>query len=132
MAEFLFAKVDQTKKQIFGFANVSVKRDGGLMTDLQGDQIPPDVLEEAAYDFCLRFREAGEMHVADWGDKGRLIESVVITAEKCAAWGLPGNAIQPRWWVGFQLDADTFAKVQSGQYRMFSIQGKAVSEEVPD
>jgi hypothetical protein len=126
---FELAKVDERAKQVFGFANVAVKRDGEPMVDLQDDEIPVDVLEKAAYDFVLRFRECGEMHEDDCA-KGRLIESVMITPEKLEAWGLAKDAVAPRWWVGFQLDDETFKKVATGQYRMFSIQGRAVSEEV--
>ena len=123
------AKVDERRRQVFGYANVAVKSDGQPMVDLQDDEIPTEVLEEAAYKFVLEFRECGEMHEADCA-KGALIESVMITPEKLEAWGLKADAVPPRWWVGFQLDTETFAKVASGKYRMFSIQGTAVSEEV--
>lgn len=123
--------VRKAEKQVFGFANVAVKRDGLPLVDLQADEIPADVLEKAAYDFVLRFRESGEMH-EEVCSKGALIESVMITPEKLAAWGLAEDAVAPRWWVGFQLDAETFKKVASGQYRMFSIQGRATSEEVDE
>ncbi len=126
---FEIAKVDAAAKQVFGFANVAVKRDGEAMVDLQQDEIPVDVLEKAAYDCVLRFRECGEMHESECA-KGALIESVMITPAKLAAWGLAEDAVAPRWWVGFQLDADTFKKVATGEYRMFSIQGRAVSELV--
>lgn len=123
--------VSKADRQVFGFANVAVKRDGEPMVDLQNDEIPTDVLEKAAYDFVLRFREAGEMH-EDVCSKGALIESVMITPAKLEAWGLAKDAVQPRWWVGFQLDAETFSKVATGKYRMFSIQGRAISEEVDE
>lgn len=126
---FELAKVDERQKQVFGYANVAVKRDGQPMVDLQADEIPADVLEKAAYDFVAHYAECGEMH-ADECYRGTLIESVMITPEKLEAWGLAKDAVAPRWWVGFQLDADTFQKVATGQYRMFSIQGRAASEEV--
>lgn len=126
---FKLAKVDERQKQVFGYANVAVKRDGEPMVDLQADEIPSDVLEKAAYDFVAHYAECGEMH-ADECYKGTLIESVMITPEKLEAWGIAKDAIAPRWWVGFQLDDETFAKVATGQYRMFSIQGRAISEEV--
>jgi hypothetical protein len=125
------SKVDARRRQVFGFANVAVKSDGQPMVDLQDDEIPSDVLESAAYKFVLNFRECGEMH-EDECAKGSLIESVMITPEKLEAWGLAADAVAPRWWVGFQLDAETFAKVASGKYRMFSIQGTAISEEVDE
>jgi hypothetical protein len=126
---FQLAKVDPIKKQVFGFANVAVKSDGAAMVDLQADEIPVDVLEKAAYDFVSEFAESGEMHAVDCA-KGCLIESVMITPEKLAAWGLEPDAVAPRWWVGFQLDAETYKKVATGKYRMFSIQGRAEYDEV--
>lgn len=128
---FQLAKIDERAKQVFGYANVAVKRDGEPMVDLQDDEIPSDVLEKAAYDFVAHYAECGEMHEAECY-KGTLIESVMITAEKLEAWGLAKDAVAPRWWVGFQLDDETFKKVATGQYRMFSIQGRADWEEVVD
>lgn len=128
---FQLAKLDEAAKQVFGFANVAVKRDGAAMVDLQADEIPSGVLEKAAYEFVAHYAECGEMHEAECY-KGALIESVMITPEKLEAWGLKRDAVQPRWWVGFQLDDETFKKVATGQYRMFSIQGRAVSEEVDE
>lgn len=121
---FTLSKVDERQKQVFGYGNVAVKRDGEPMVDLQDDEIPADVLEKTAYDFVAHYAECGEMHAADCY-KGTLIESVMITPEKLEAWGLAKDAVAPRWWVGFQLDDATFAKVLAGQYRMFSIQGRA-------
>lgn len=118
-------------RQVFGWANVAVKRDGVAMVDTQADEIPVAVLEKAAYEYTLTFRECGEMH-RDVCAKGQLIESVMITPEKLEAWGLKRDAVQPRWWVGYQLDADTFKKVATGEYRMFSIQGRATYREVED
>jgi hypothetical protein len=118
------AKLDERRQQVFGYANVAVKRDGEPLVDVQDDEIPADVLEKTAYDFVAHYAECGEMHATECY-KGTLIESVMITAEKLEAWGLAKDAVQPRWWVGFQLDAETFRKVATGQYRMFSIQGRA-------
>lgn len=128
---FQLAKIDERAKQVFGYANVSVKRDGAAMVDLQDDEIPADVLEKAAYEFVAHYAECGEMH-ADECYKGALIESFMITPEKLEALGLAADAVPPRWWVGFQLDAETFAKVATGKYRMFSIQGQAITEEVAE
>lgn len=124
---FEIAKLDETHRMIFGYANVAMKRDGALLTDLQGDQIAPDALEMGAYDFVLNSRSSGEMH--EGGVVGQLVESVVFTPEKLEKMGLPKDAIPASWWVGFQLDHSTFAKVQSGAYRMFSIQGRVERSE---
>jgi hypothetical protein len=40
--------------------------------------------------------------------------------------GLAKDALPVGLWVGFKIDdADVWAKVKSGEYPMFSIQGKA-------
>jgi hypothetical protein len=125
---FHVAKKDSSRQMVFGFANVSVAKDGNIIRDLHDHEIPPDVLEDAAYDFVLRFRDAGEMH--DGGTTGKLVESFMVTTEKLAALGITQD-IPPRWWVGFKFDRETFDKVVSGEYTMFSIEGKAEIEEVP-
>lgn len=124
---FEIAKVDAAQQMVFGYANVSMKRDGALLTDLQGDQIAPDALELGAYDFVLNSRASGAMH--EGGVVGQLVESVVFTPEKLEKMGFAKDAIPASWWVGFKLDAPTFAKVQSGAYRMFSIQGRVERSE---
>ena len=135
MAEpFAIAKIDEAERLVFGYANVSVAKDGGEVVDLHGDIIEPSVLEKAAYEFVLKFRDTGEMHDQGsvQGTVGKLVESMVFTPEKLEAIGLAKDAIACRWWVGFKLSPDAFAKVASGEYRMFSIQGKAEREEVTD
>lgn len=131
-------KRDDLKRQVFGFANVSVSLAGDLITDLQLDQILPEDLEQAAYDFCkLAFSGTGEMHTG--GVKGQMIECVYLDTEKVRIMlTAAGNdaadvakiEMPPRWWVGFELDADSFAKVLDGTFKMFSVQGKATSTPI--
>ena len=129
---FTISKTDDAERLVFGFANVSIAKDGGEVVDLQGDIIEPVELERAAYEFVLKFRASGEMH--DKGDVkgsvGKLVESMVFTPEKLDALGLAKDALPCRWWVGFQLEPEAFAKVKDGTYKMFSIQGRADREEV--
>ena len=131
-APFQIAKTDEAECLVFGFANVSIAKDGEEIVDLQGDIIEPADLEKAAYEFVLKFRETGEMH--DKGDVkgavGKLVESMVFTPDKLDALGLAKDAVPCRWWVGFKLAPEAFAKVKDGTYRMFSIQGRADREEV--
>lgn len=109
---------------VFGWANVSILDDGNIPIDWQGDITAPYVLEDAAYEFVLNYRETGEMHEGEC--KGQLIESVMFTEEKMAAIGIPLGTIPVGWWVGFYIPDDSvFEKIKSGQYKMFSIQGKA-------
>ena len=121
---FGIAKVDVPKRLVFGWASLAVNSEGEQITDLQKDLIDPEELESAAYDFVLHSREAGEMH--EEGGKGRLIESFMVDATKLEKMGLAGASTpQVGWWLGFKLNEETFAKVQSGKLRMFSIQGTA-------
>lgn len=134
---FKILKTDKTEHLIFGYANVSIAKDGKVITDLQGDRIAPDELEKGAYDYVLTAREADEMHAG--GVVGHLVESIVFTDEKLAAFATDpstGNVdkdglevlkrlLPPRWWVGFKLDPSAFEKVLSGEYKMLSIAGSA-------
>ena len=111
---------DDEKRQVFGWA-IPLQKDGSPVTDLQGDMVDLPTLEFAAYDFVLHSREAGEMH--EEGDKGRLIESFVASAEKYSALGVQNPDADKGWWVGFVLTEDTYKRVKSGALPMFSIQG---------
>lgn len=98
--------------------------DGTPVVDSHSDVIPAAVLEKAAYDYVLRFRDAGQMHSG--GSVGRLVESFMVTPEKLVAMGLASDALPVGLWVGFKIDdADVWAKVKSGEYPAFSIQGLA-------
>lgn len=145
---FEIAKLDDEQCLVFGFANVSVSKstsraDGGEeFFDLQEDSIPPDELEKAAYGHVLEFREADDMHMGP--ATGHLVESMVFTPdklEKFAADPVTGEVNQEdlailkrlfptRWWVGYKMNKDSFAKVKSGKYKMFSVAGEASREEV--
>jgi cation transport regulator ChaB len=120
------AKLDEDQRLVFGWASVIENEDGTPLEDLQGDIIAADELEKAAYRFVLDSRKAGEMHERTEGI-GRLVESFVVTPEKADALGL---AKRSGWWVGFKIDDDsTWAEVKKGNFRMFSIGGKAVREK---
>lgn len=122
-------KSDDERRLVFGWANVAVRVDGEQIVDLQKDVIDIEELENAAYDYVARFGTAGEMHRR--GGVGRVIESVVFTKEKADALGIPQNALPEGWWIGFKImDDAVWEKVKSGEYPMFSIEGKAIREPV--
>ena len=121
-------KLDPAQNLVFGWASVAITVDGETVIDKQGDIIPTDELEQAAYDFVLKWREADSNH--DRITKGHVVESLVVTPEKLEALGLPAGSLQTGWWVGFKVDPATFAKVQSGEFQMFSIEGTAQRVEV--
>ena len=123
-ANFDVKKSREDSQYVFGWANIARNADGSIPLDWQGDVVPVDVLEQAAYDFCLNYRATGEMHQGT--QKGDMIESVMFTKEKMAALGIPEGTLPEGWWVGFHIpDPDVFAKIKNGEYRMFSIQGQA-------
>lgn len=123
-AEFSAVQKDDNQGLIFGWANVSVRKDGTVVVDSDGEHVPIEDLETAAYVFTLKYRATGADHAGEV--RGELVESVVFTDEKIKAMGLASDAIHKGWWVGFHLDnpAD-YEAVKSGDKGMFSIQGTA-------
>ena len=116
-------KVDVDEQLVFGWAWVSPNKDGTLVIDSQGESIETAELEKAAYDFMLNARTANAEHTAT--DIGEMVESLVITPEKAKAMGLPDTQ-QTGWWIGVHItDAEQFARVKAGEFRMFSIEGVA-------
>jgi hypothetical protein len=113
-------KTDDDQQLVFGWASVAD------IVDSQGDIIEPHELEKAVYQFVRDYSLAGELHVG--GPVGKIVESMVLTQEKAAAMGLPAPT-SAAWWIGMRVDdPEVFAKVKSGSYRMFSIQGRAMRQ----
>ena len=128
---FKVQKSNDEKRLAFGWASISQDEEGKTLIDLAGDIIEPETLEKAAYNFVMLYREGGEMH--ERGDCAVLVESIVFTPEKLKALGLAEDALPTGWWIGFYVtDDDVWEKVKSGEYPMFSIEGKAIREEVKE
>lgn len=125
---FKVAKADGQERMVFGWAWVTRGADGRAVVDSQGDFIELDELERAAYRHVLNFHQAGGGHDPALRGVGQLVESVVLTPEKRAAMGI-GGAAPDGWWVGYLIDdAETWRRVSSGEYAMFSIEGMAYSD----
>ena len=123
------AKVDVEKRQVFGWASVS-SINGEPVVDLQGDIVPIEETEKAAYRYVLESRKGGDMHarVAKAADQplhtADLIESFVVTPEKLAKMGLPPDALPHGWWIGMHVNDDKqWAMVKSGERTGFSLHG---------
>ena len=116
-------KVDDEQRLAFGWANVAITKDGGLVVDRQGDFIDSIAeLEKAAYTYVEESREAGHNHVRK--GVGTLVESVVFTPEKLEKMGLPPGSVPLGWWVGFRVsDEEVWKGVKDGTYAMFSVHG---------
>ena len=123
---------------VFGWFNV-VSLNGRIIEDTQGDMITPETIEDAAYEFVLESRKAGEMHRKGEDGEirgcGRLVESCVFTVEKQRAMiaslhaqGITNAVLDigcVAWWGGFLIeDEDTWDKVTSGELRAWSIGGE--------
>jgi hypothetical protein len=122
--EVMIAKENSDQHLVFGWANVSVEADGNVPLDWQGDITAPQVLEKAAYKYVLKNKGTGEMHQGE--QVGFLVESVMFTKQKMASMGIPEGTVPEGWWIGFYIpDDEVVAKIKNGEYKMFSIQGKA-------
>lgn len=117
------AEIEQ--QLVFGWANVTLQEDGTTPFDWQGDIIETEVLESAAYNFVMAHGLANQEH--EWGTEcGWLVESMMFTKDKMDALGIPPGMVPEGWFVGFYIpDPDVYAKVKSGEYNMFSIEGTA-------
>lgn len=116
-------KRDDDKFLVFGFASVAD------VEDSQGDVISIEELEKGAYKFMLRGGMGAEMHevygVAD------VVESIVFTKEKLKLLGLAEDALPPAWWIGMKVrDAEVWQKIKNGDYKSFSIGGRAIREAI--
>ncbi len=117
-------KSNEFEKLVSGWASVAKNADGSLPLDWDGDVVTAEVLEKAAIDFMLEYRESGEMHKGE--SKGTVVESIVFTKQKMKAMGIPEGTIPEGWFITVKIhDDEVFKKVIDGKYKMFSIQGKA-------
>ena len=125
--DFAVAKADDDAQVVFGWASVAQKADGTEVWDTDNEAVGVKALEDAAYDFVLNSREAGADHQGD--AVGTLVESIVFTAEKQEALGLPAGSLPVGWWVGYHIeDPAVWASVKSGERLMFSIDAVAEME----
>lgn len=116
-------KRDDDKFLVFGFASVAD------VEDSQGDVISIEELEKGAYKFMLHDGMGAEMHrVYDVAD---VVESIVFTKEKLKLLGLAEDALPPAWWIGMKVrNAETWQKIKNGDYKSFSIGGRAIRERI--
>jgi hypothetical protein len=121
---FKIAKSNEDKQLVFGWANIAKDAEGNFPIDWDTDVTQPEDLEAAAYSYVLKYRTTGEKHEGE--AVGQLVESVMFTKEKQLALGIPDGILPEGWWVGFHVaDAEVFAKIKTGEYEMFSVQGSA-------
>lgn len=120
-------KLDEDKRQAFGWFYVSREKDGTTKRDHSGEHAPIEEVEKAIYRYLRESRRQGEMHVRKGQDYpvGELIEAVVFTPEKKRAMGIPDGVLPDGVWGGFQVNDEVVWKgIKAGVYPMFSIAGK--------
>lgn len=126
-------KIDDEKRLVFGWASIIKDEGGKILLDRQDDFIDSeDELESAAYDYVLKSRDGGEMHVRR--GVAKMVESVVFTEEKQRALGIPVGSMPTGWWIGFKVNDDrVWQQVKKGEYAGFSVHGtgKRQSTELP-
>lgn len=127
--EIAKARTSDDKQLVSGWASVSVNADGSLPLDWDDDVIPISVLEKAAIDFMIEYRDSGVSH--EGSAVGIVVESIVFTKEKQEAMGIPEGTVPEGWFITVKInDKDVYAKVKDGTYKMFSIQGLCKSVEL--
>lgn len=120
------------EQMVFGWSYVSVNKEAAEVVDHSGESMDIVEVEKAAYDFnLLEKRSTGEMHLT--GGMGDLVESMVFTKEKYEALGVDPEGRPQGWWVGFKVQDEALWKgIKEGKYSMFSIEGTAKREALPD
>lgn len=130
VAEGQIVKLDEEKQLVFGWASVIKDTSNRILLDRQNDFIDSEEeLEKAAYEYVLKSRDGGEMHIR----KGvsTMIESVVLSEEKQKALGIPLGIVPIGWWVGFKVnDKRVWSEVKKGGYVGFSVHGTGRRNEV--
>lgn len=121
--EYVVAKSKDDEQLVFGWANIALMKDGTIPFDWQGDIVPLEVLEKAAYEYVQFYGQTGEEHQGE--AFGKVVESMVFTPQKMACLGIPEGTVHYGWWIGFHIpDKEIFEKIKNGTYKMFSIQGR--------
>lgn len=126
-----FVKVDDGLGLVFGFA-IICKKDGEDYYDLHDDHAPEESMLEAATDFMLKSRVAGDMHERDDEDNpvaaGNVVFAFPLTTDIAKSLNITTNttglliAMKPD-------DPKVLEKFKSGEYTGFSIGGSYVENE---
>lgn len=121
-------KMDPEQRIVWGWASV-ISENGKPFVDHAGHMIKPEVLMKAATDFMLSVRKAKAMHE---GKKvGEVVHSLPLTKELADAFGIKTN--REGWIIAQKInDDETWQKVKDGEYKAFSIGGRAIINEVSE
>ena len=115
-------RTEDDKRLVFGWLSVAKDKDGNTVVDSHDDIIDIENLEEVVYNYVKFSRVGGDAHKTY---AGVMVESVVFTKEKMESMGIPEGILPEAWWIGYYVEEEeTWKKVKSGEYSMFSIGGR--------
>jgi hypothetical protein len=130
-------RTEADKRLVFGWAYQTKDKDDKIIIDRSKGFCETPVLEDAVYEYVLRCRSMGEMHEEkpteaggskEFVMRGRLVESMMFTREKCKALGIPDGIMPEGWFAGFYVDDDkTWERIKRGELPDFSVAGVATS-----
>jgi cation transport regulator ChaB len=121
-------KSDDELRVVYGWASV-VENADQTVVDWHDDVITVDDIVAAAHDYVTNSRKAKVMH--NGGAIGHVVESLVFTKEIQDA--LKINLGKVGWFIGMKItDDEYYSRVKSGDYKMFSIGGRGMREELDD
>lgn len=111
-------KVDEELRIVWGWAYVC-EEDGHQVVDHSGQVVDWQEVQKAAHGFNLNSRRGGVMHE---DEAGVIVDTMFFSPEVQKALDIDCGKVG--WFVGFRVDDDdAWAKVKSGELRMFSIGG---------
>jgi hypothetical protein len=124
---FVITKRDDAQRIIYGWASVSSirKSDGSFepYTDLQGDTIDDDVMEDMAHDYVEKSRSTKAMHQGN--AVGHCVASMPLTQEVMKAFGI--SCDRAGWVVAMKITDDaTWTRVTNNEFAGLSIGGTAI------
>lgn len=122
------AKKDTKQRIVYGWASI-IEKGGKPVVDHQKDVISEENLVKVVHGYVREARVGKAMHK---GEKtGELVESIVFTKELQKALGI--DLAQVGWFVGYKITDDaTWAKVEKGELKSFSIGGRGKREAIKD
>ena len=123
--EFEVMKVNEELGLVFGFGIICKECDEeGCMKDyydLDNQHIPENVMIKGTTEFMLSDRINNNQHTSN--DVGVVVHSFPLTEDIAKSMGI--DSAHYGWMVGVKPDADTLEKFRNGEYKGFSIEGRA-------
>jgi hypothetical protein len=119
-------KIDEEQRIVWGWASVT-SLNGETIVDKQGDIIEPRTLEKAATEFMLGARNGLTMHKGE--PTTTIVHSMLFTDDVKKAFDI--ESPYEGWLIAVKVHCDeTWDQVKKGQFKGFSIGGKATRRDI--